>query len=158
MVRHLFTATVCLFVAVAFSSAMAEEGSSRQAQVDKEIQAIEMKWIQAEIDGDAETLRSILHEDFQASSSDREPVDRETFIARVTGYTAGQHVSQALSNRHLVVNGDTAVVLEDDTLRGTNEGKPFSVVMRLNATYVKRDGRWRALTLQSHALAPPDGN
>lgn len=158
MVRHLFVTTVCFFAAVVCSGAMAEAGPSSKVEVDQEIHAVELKWIQAELDGDAETLRSILHEDFQASSSDTEPVDRETFIARVTGYIAGQHVSQALSNRHLVVNGDTAVVLEDDTLRGTNEGKPFSVVMRLNATYVKRDGRWRALTLQSHALAPPDGN
>ena len=158
MVRYLFMGTICLFIAGVFGSAMAEEGPSRQARVDREIHDIELKWIQAEIDGDAETLRSILLEDFQASNADSAPVDREAFIARAIKFMASQQVSEELSDRHLVVNGDTAVILENDTLRGTREGEPFLMVMRLTATYVKRDGRWRALTLQSHFLPPPDNN
>lgn len=158
MIRHVGIATVCFVVAMAFGTAMAEEGPSTQAQVGSEIHELELKWIQADMSGDGETLRSILHEDFLASSLDRAPIDREAYIAQFSGNTERQGMSQDLSDRHVVVNGDTAVVLLNDTIRGTNEGKPFSAVMRLTVTWVKRDGRWQALAMHSHVLPPPGSN
>jgi ketosteroid isomerase-like protein len=62
-------------------------------------------------------------------------------------------VSQTITDRTVVVDGDMAIVFGTANFRFAVEGKDDEVSAgRYTTAYIKRDGRWRALALQMTAL------
>ena len=61
--------------------------------------------------------------------------------------------SQALTDRIVIIDGDTAVVIGTDTERGTKKGAPYAEVARYTATYIRRNGQWVALA--EHMVEAP---
>jgi ketosteroid isomerase-like protein len=53
--------------------------------------------------------------------------------------------SQTLTDETVIVDGDTAVVVGTDTLRGTKSGAAHTAVARYTVTYIRRNGQWMAL-------------
>ena len=67
-------------------------------------------------------------------------------------------VSQTITDRTVLVDGDTAIVFGTANFRFAVEGKDDDVSSaRYTTVYIRRDGRWRALGLQMTALSagPP---
>ena len=123
------------------AAAPAAPGSNDAQQLRK----LEQQWIAAEIKRDPATLRRILDERFMATFGTGKSVDKEGFIKVVLGDGADNTLSQDLSEQALRVADDTAVIFETDTVRGIDHGKPYTLVLRISTTYIKRDGRWLAL-------------
>ena len=120
------------------AAASAEEAKEQVLRVDQE-------WANAEIQRDAGALGRILDGHFIAVYGSGKVVDKETFIKDVIGDGTDRMRSQDMSDVTVRVRGDTAVVVETDTIRGTDHGQPYIEATRLTATYVKRNGNWVAL-------------
>jgi ketosteroid isomerase-like protein len=104
--------------------------------------------------GRRRTLRHILDDRFVATFGAAKPLDREGFIKEVIGSDTDKIVSQDLSDETVRVDGDTAVVVETDTVRGTDNGEPYTQVLRITTTYIKRHGGWVALAEHVAAVKP----
>jgi uncharacterized protein (TIGR02246 family) len=121
-------------------------GAALSAEDAKEqVLRVDRDWANAEIQRDAGALGRILDEKFIAVYGSGKVVDKETFIKDVIGDGTDRILSQDLSDVTVRVQGNTAVVVETDTIRGADRGQPYVEATRLITTYVKRDGNWVAL-------------
>jgi STE24 endopeptidase len=119
----------------------ATPGSDAEQQLGK----VELDWTTAEINRDSSALGRLLDERFVSTYGSEKPVGKEEFIRSVIGTDADRILSEELSDQTIVVAGDTGVVTEIDTVHALRAGAPYTEVLRITGTYVKRDGRWTAL-------------
>jgi len=119
----------------------------------QQVLELEDKWVEAENKHDAATLERILDDKFLASSGVNKPRDKETFIKQITSGEVDPTLSQTLTDRTVIVDGDTAVVIGTDTVRGTANGSAYTAAYRYTVTYIHRKGRWVALA--EHLVKAP---
>lgn len=119
----------------------------------QEVLDLEKKWVEAEIKHDEATLRRILDDKFVASFGAGKPYDKEAFIKGILSGDVDPTESQTLTDRTVIIDGDTAVVVGTDTERGTKRGAPFTAVARYTVTYIRRQGQWVALA--EHLVEAP---
>jgi ketosteroid isomerase-like protein len=132
---------------VAGRSVTAQAGSSSTVSAvddNQQLLNLEQEWVTAENQHDAATLRRILDDKF-VSSSGSKPIDKETFIRDIVSGDVDPSASQTLTDRTVIVDGDTAVVVGTDTAAGVDQGAAYTVVFRYTVTYIRRQGQWRAL-------------
>jgi uncharacterized protein (TIGR02246 family) len=118
---------------------------SRVARPDAEaeVRAIEQKWVDAEIRRDAAAVADLLDDQFLFVFGSNPPINKEQFVQAVPAFTS---TSQVLSDQIVRIAGDTAFVTGRDTVEGTGrDGKHYTQRWRYTATYVFREGAWRAL-------------
>jgi uncharacterized protein (TIGR02246 family) len=130
--------------AIAWSS-LASSAAAATADAEQQVLRVDRQWADAEIKRDAATLRRVLDDTFIAVYGSGKVVDKETFIQNVIGDSTDTILSQDLSDLTVRVKGATAVVVETDTVRGTDKGQPYRSAFRITGTYIKRDGTWVAL-------------
>jgi ketosteroid isomerase-like protein len=124
-------------------AAMADEQVEAEAQ---RVLATEDEWIAAEIQRDEATLRRVIDDRFVFNANNGKLSDKATLIRNVLGW---KMTGQTISERTVLVDGDTAVIFGTTELRFASDGKEDSKsLLRYTATYVRREGRWRALALQ----------
>jgi ketosteroid isomerase-like protein len=117
---------------------------------EQQVIATETEWVQAEVQRDVAVLERVLDDRFLVNSSTGKLSDKATVIADVLGWKMS---SQTITDRTVLVDGDTAIVFGTANFRFAVEGKDDEVSAgRYTTTYIKRDGRWRALALQMTAL------
>jgi uncharacterized protein (TIGR02246 family) len=139
------------------SSALADPASSSTtsaADAKRQVLKLEREWTAAEIKRDAATLRRILDDRFVVTFGAGEAIDKEGFIKNVVGDDTDVILSQDLTDETVRVDRDTAVLVETDTVHGTNKGEPYTQVLRITTTYIKRHGRWLALAEQMVSRKP----
>jgi hypothetical protein len=113
------TAMLGLLAMATTASVAAEEDAVTAAEDD---------WIRAEINHDEATLRRVID---------------DRFIAKGFAMTG-----QTITERSVLIDGDTAVIFGTTELRFASPGEEDTKsLLRYTATYVKRDGQWRALAL-----------
>ena len=134
----------CLATSSALGGAAAHPPAA-SSDDERQLFRLEQQWIAAEIKRDPATLRRILDVRFMATFGASKSVDKEGFIKVVLGDGADNTLSQDLSEQTVRVAEDTAVIFETDTVRGIDHGKPYTLVLRISTTYVKRHDRWLAL-------------
>jgi len=147
-------AGVCaaIVVGVAFFSVrtQAEVPAAPALTEEQQVIATESEWVQAEIHRDAAVLGRVLDDRFLVNSSTGKLSDKPTVIADVLGW---KMTSQTITDRTVVIDGDTAIVFGTANFRFAVEGQDDEVSAgRYTTTYIKRDGQWRALALQMTAL------
>ncbi|NIO43548.1 MAG: DUF4440 domain-containing protein, partial [Burkholderiales bacterium] len=114
--------------------------------------ATEDAWVRAEVDHDAATLRRILHDQFIRNDSTGTTSAREAVIQSILGMNM---TGQTLSERSVVVTGDTAVTFGTAEMRfAVPDSDDVIVLLRYTTTYVKRDGNWRAIALHMSRRKP----
>jgi steroid delta-isomerase-like uncharacterized protein len=116
---------------------------------------LEREWVDAEIKHDAATLRRILDDKFVASFGAKKPYDKEAFIKEIVSGDVDPTESQTLTDRTVIIDHDTAVVVGTDTERGTRNGGAYTAVYRYTVTYIRRNGSWVALA--EHLVEVPQG-
>ena len=115
------------------------------ADAKQQILDLEQVWVVAEHNQDAATLRRILDDRFVASFGGDKPLDKKAFIKLIVSGDADPTESQTLTDRNVILDHDTAVVVGVDTERGTRKGKPYTVVYRYTVTDIRLNGQWVAL-------------
>lgn len=141
----LITAACLIFLAGAFAKAPTANTASSEADAKQQILDLEQIWVTAEHNHDAATLRRILDDKFVASFNAEKPFDKEAFIKLIVTEDLDPTESQTLSDRNVIIDQDTAVVVGTDTERGTKKGKAYTDVSRYTVTYIRRNGQWVAL-------------
>ena len=128
----------------------AEVSAATALTDEQQVIATESEWVQAEVHRDAAVLGRVLDDRFLVNSSTGDLSDKAAVIADVLGW---KMVSQTITDRTVLVDGDTAIVFGTANFRFAVEGKDDEASAgRYTTTYIKRDGQWRALALQMTAL------
>lgn len=146
--------SVCALVSAAFASEANVAGPSA-TDVKQQLIDLEEVWVTAENTHDTATLHRILDDRFVATWASGKTVDKEAFIKGVTSGDINPTMTQTLTDRTFLIDGDTAVVVETDTVRSTKDGKETIKVYRITVTYIRRNGRWTALA-EHMVKVPPD--
>ena len=120
--------------------------------VEQQVLAVEDAWVNAEIGRDEATLRRVLDDRFTLNHGNGTTTGKEEVIAGVLGWKL---ITETITERSVLVDGDTAVVFGTANFvfpaEGADDGKSAG---RYTAVYVRRDGAWRALALHMSARAP----
>jgi ketosteroid isomerase-like protein len=154
MIKPLSTIATTFAVAMLLTAGSTHAGDKAATADEQALRKLERAWLDAENRHDAATLRSILDDKFVATFGAAKPLDKDAFIKDVTAGPVDPTVSQELSDETIVVAGDTAVVVETDTLRKVQDGKPSEAVYRFTVTYIRRGGHWVALAEHGVAANP----
>ena len=107
----------------------------------------------AEIDGDEATLRRVLADEFRANQSNGKTGSKEGLIESVLG---ADMTDQQITERSVIVSGDTAVVFGTAELFFAGEEGETSSLLRYTTTWIRRDGQWRAIAMHMSGRARPD--
>ena len=127
---------------------------SASADVAQQLFALERLWVDAENKRDAQTLNRILDRQYIATFGSGAPLRKDEFIRGITEDESDTMASQTSSDRTLVLDGDTAIVVGTDTIRGSDHGKAYTRQARYTTTYIRRDGRWLALAEHMVEIKP----
>jgi hypothetical protein len=156
MTRKQGTQFLCLLVAILVAASSAGQQGSTTPVVAEEKQQVldlEQEWVNAELRHDATTLRRILDDKFVASFGAGKPYNKAGFIKAVSDGAVDPTESQILTDRTVIIDGDTAVIVGTDTARETDKGVLETVVYRYTVTYIRRGGHWVALA--EHLVETP---
>ena len=146
MKQHIVVLTLAYCLAEA---ALAKEpmNVSVPPGADARQQVLELgkEWMAAEDKHDEATLRRILDDKFIATFGTKPPLNKEAFIKEILSETLDPTQSQTVTDETAVVDRDTVVVVGTDTVRGTDNGAPYTLVFRCTVIYIHRHGEWIAL-------------
>ena len=137
---------LALAAACAVATPQAAGAQSPSSAGEKEqVMAVLKDWVRAENEHDAAALDRILDDQFITTSGSGQPGNKAKFIKSLTAGPADPAQSQSLTDESVVVDGDTAVVVGTDTFHRTDGAKPDGLSARYTVTFIRRQGRWRAL-------------
>ena len=145
--------TLCLVLACGMvaSSPGKELNNSNDRPLADEKQVVlnlEQEWVNAEIKHDAIALGRILDDKFVATFGSGKLIDKQAFIQQLVSGDVDPSESQTLTDRTVIIDNDTAIVVGTDTLSGTKKGAAYTLVARYTVTYIRRKGQWVALAEQ----------
>jgi uncharacterized protein (TIGR02246 family) len=133
--------------------ALAQKRDEKDAD-EKAIRKLEEDWGKAVENNDAKELARIVSEDFAFTLPDGRVLDRKQYVSREL-IPADEKVEKADNQTDQVrVIGDVAVVNGHSTLTGKKGGKAFEYRFRWTDVFVKRDGRWQAVSAQLTPINP----
>jgi hypothetical protein len=150
----------CLFLVAAFCSATSTAGlaavsvASAGSDDEQAVLKADSDWAAAEMSRNGTALERILDDQFIATFGEGKPVGKPAFIKSILSEDPAKRVTQELSNRSVIVDGDTAVVVETDTETTIKNAEKRVLFWRFTVTYIKREGRWIALAEQGGPARP----
>jgi len=114
--------------------------------VAQHVLSVEDEYVAAEVHRDEPTLRRILDDRFVYNDNDGTTSGKSELIRTVMGMSM---TGQTLSERTILVDGDTALIFGTTELRfASDTGEESKSTLRYTSTYIKRHGQWRFLALQ----------
>jgi len=125
------------------------------AVAKQEVLDLGKEWVLAEQHHDLPTLRRILDDKFVFTFGAGKSYDRDGYLKLILGGDADPTESQTLTDQTVLVDGDTAVEVGTDAARWTEGGAAQAKVYRYTVTYIRRQGRWRALAEHTVEAPPP---
>ncbi len=141
--------TVAVIAACALGALCGARGASgmdvSSATARGQLKALEQQWTAAEQRHDTVALDRILDDHFICTFGAGKPLDKAAFIRLAAGGAIDPTLTQDLADEVILVDHDTAVISEADTIHGTTGGKAYIHQFRVTATYIRRHGHWLAL-------------
>jgi hypothetical protein len=130
-------------------------GKSQKNSVEETLIQMEQAWSQADIKRDATALNQILAEDWIGTDFEGTLLNKAQAL---TGISSGSGTLQSTVLRDMKVRvyGSTAVVTGTDTEKGEYHGKDSSGRYLWTDVFVRRNGRWQAVSSQSTKLTAPE--
>jgi ketosteroid isomerase-like protein len=112
---------------------------------EQRVLAVEDQYVAAEVSRDEATLRRIVDDRFVFNSNSGTTSGKSELIENILSW---KMTGQTISERTVMVDGDTAVTFGTAELRFASDGKEDTKsLLRYTATYIKRQGEWRFLAL-----------
>lgn len=114
-------------------------------RTEKELIALDHKWVDAATSGDAEYLRSLFTERMFEVGGDGHVSDAEALLKGIGARKPGQF--QGYCDQIVIrgIYGDTAVLTDRRVLKGTAGNGPIvDAQWRVTRVLVKQNGKWRA--------------
>ncbi len=130
-----------------------EQSASQPSKVETEqlLRQINDDWVKAIVRRDAETLESVMAEDF-VFTYPLEGDDRAQFISDVmSGDLIIEHITRHQVN--VRVFGSTAVLTARDTAKWIYKGRELEGQYKVIQVYAERDNRWQLVAVQVCTMA-----
>ena len=123
------------------------------SSTEQQIKALEDERNRAILNGDASALDRMTAEDYTFITLRGE---LRTKSEIVNGFRSGsfKYDSREISDLKIRVYGNTAVVTGRSNQKGKENGKDYSGDYRFTRVYVKRNGRWLTVALQTTLVQP----
>ena len=131
-------------------------GKSDTNPVEQTLIHMEQDWSQADIQRDATALNRILADDWIGIDFEGTILNKVQALNGI-GSGSGSLQSTVLRDMKVRVYGNTAVVTGTDTEKGEYHGKDSSGRYCWTDVFVRRNGRWQAVSSQSTKLTAPEG-
>ena len=137
---------VCLCSISPQAQSMAPSRTSSQAE--QEILALENQRNDAILKGDVAALDRMTADDYTFITLRGELRSKPEILK---GFQSGsfKYEARQISDLHVRVYGDTAVVTGRSNQTGMENGKDYSGDYRFTRVYVRRDGHWLTVALQT---------
>jgi ketosteroid isomerase-like protein len=118
-----------------------------------EIQALNKRWLEAEVSGDAQAMEGMTVDGFTLVGPLGFILDRQQWIAR---YTTGDLVTSELNwhDTRLSEYGDTAVEVGVQTQKSAYQGRSMDGSFRSTHVLVRVDGEWKLAALHLSPMPP----
>src|SRR6266550_5789788 len=130
-----------------------KQSASQPSKVETEqlLRQINDNWVKAIVRRDAETLESVMAEDF-VFTYPLEGDDRAQFISDVmSGDLIIEHITRHQVN--VRVFGSTAVLTARDTAKWIYKGRELEGQYKVIQVYAERDNRWQLVAVQVCTMA-----
>jgi len=124
--------------------------------VEETLIQMEHEWSQADIQNDGTALNRILAEDWIGIDFEGTLLTKAQALRGIRSDSASLE-STVLRDMKVRVYGNTAIVTGTDTEKGQYHGKDSSGKYLWTDVFVRRKGRWQAVSSQSTRLAMPEG-
>lgn len=112
---------------------------------EQQVLAVEDEYVAAEIGRDEATLHRVLDDRFVFNANNGTTSGKAELIEGILSWNM---TGQTITERTVLVDGDTAVVFGTTELRfASDDGEDSKSLLRYTATYVKRHAEWRFLAL-----------
>jgi ketosteroid isomerase-like protein len=138
--------TAMLFIQVA--AAQDNTNASRDAAAVEEIKQLEEARNQAILRGDASALERMTADDYTFITLKGE---LRTKADIVKGFASGsfKYQSRSISDLNIRIYGEAAIVTGRSVQEGSENGKDYSGSYRFTRVYVKQNGAWKTVALQT---------
>lgn len=109
------------------------------------------QWDRDIVRKDALAIAANMAEDFRQIASDGSVADKAAFLREITSddLTIDPYTVEELEVRIYGAAGDVALLSGRTRMTGRYQGEPFTTHYRYIDTYVRRDGRWQVVSVQT---------
>jgi ketosteroid isomerase-like protein len=122
-----------------------------RTNVRKEIEALEQKWRQAILTNNVSDMDHLLADDYIGITSNGTVETKAQDLAQRRAGTV-RITELDLSDMHIRVYGDTAVVTSKAQLQGTNGASDISGGYRYTRVYNRRLGQWKIVSFEASRM------
>jgi ketosteroid isomerase-like protein len=143
----------CLLLA---TTALLGQTKNDRNSVEQTLIQMEHEWSQADMQKDAAALNRILAEDWIGIDFEGTVLTKAQALRGISSDSATLE-STVLRDMKVRVYGNTGIVTGTDTEKGEYHGKDSSGKYLWTDVFVRRNGRWQAVSSQSTKLATPEG-
>jgi ketosteroid isomerase-like protein len=133
-----------------YNSDLPAPGATADGADEQAIAKIEQDWAAAMVKGDFAVLESNLGKEWTLTEDGQTTTRAEAIGAFKSG--AYKVESATLRDLRVLVAGDAAIATMVVETKGTLMGKPVPPMSRSTDFFVKRDGRWQAVSTQNTAI------
>ncbi len=145
---------LAVFLGLAAGLTLSAGVAAQTGNAEQTLLQLERDWEQANAKNDLAALDRILAPEFVSTDSDGRLTTRaEGMARRKSGAVTFTAFTQDDYKVHLF--GDAAIVTGRMTIKGKRDSKDWSGQERFTDTFVRRDGRWQAVSTHSSRVARP---
>ena len=119
----------------------------------KEVEALEIKWRDAQVNRDIPTLDRMMAEDFIGITASGTVQTKEEMLSSITDGVFNL-TKIDLSEMKARIHGETAVVTSKARVEGTNQGADISGTYRYTRVYVRKLGVWKIVNFEVTRIVP----
>jgi len=127
-------------------------GTTADGAEEKALMQIERDWVRAVAKSDVATLEPILATEWTVNADGQVTTRAQTLAALKTGVYKVE--SATLRDLRAHVFGDAAIATSTVVMEGTYKGADVSASFRSTDFFVRRDGRWQAVSTQNVTIKP----
>jgi ketosteroid isomerase-like protein len=156
-VSHLLVFSQALTVLLVLAACQAAWAFPRHENkvVHKEIETLEQQWRKAVLANDYKEMNQLLADDYVGITSNGAVENKAQTLAQSRAGTV-RILQLNLSDVHIRVYGDTAVVTSKADLVGTNGASDISGQYRYTRVYTRRMGHWKIVSFEASRMHDPD--
>ena len=126
---------------------------SAQSKSEKEVRQAVQQWADSILNRDASALDRILHADLIVTTFDGKTRGKAEELTVVKPNPEVKTVSVENEDLRVKIYGKTAVVTALTKMKFVISGRDVNTAMRYTAVFVKQNGRWQIVALQTARVA-----
>ena len=120
--------------------------------VNAELMALEKRFAEVILKGDADALARLVSDDWVVYGPDGKAIPKAAFLGVIKS-GALTHSAMDFDEARVRVNGDTAIVTGRATTTGAYQGQAFTTRERSTDIFVRQNGQWKCVQTQLTTIA-----